>query len=150
MQNSTFNFLVRFLLLISTALSAHSAFASPLSSLLTNNYHAEAIDDSFDINASHHLNLPALAYNKDSRSTLYASLKTLLNQNVYHSFVGIEFLTPLNKNLTAITRSTSQAINENALEKQQIIFHYIQALENSLYTQKCCYQSKLQQQNTPS
>ncbi|MCJ8296181.1 MAG: hypothetical protein MJK15_17400 [Colwellia sp.] len=146
MQNVLIQFLIKFILLLSASLSVHSALALPLSSVLASNYHAvtDSVDLTEQYNASTVLN--DFAFQQSVQSNLHLSLQTLLQQEHNYSQVSALFLAAMFAADIDIAHVNVQTLARLAYQEQLITHTYIQGRQNALYTQKSCYQAKLQSQ----
>jgi len=146
MQNILIQFLIKFILLLSASLSVHSALALPLSSVLASNYHTvtDSVDLTEQFNASTVLN--DFAFQQSVQSNLHLSLQTLLQQAHNYSQVSVLFLAALFATDIDIGQVNVQTLTRLAYQEQLITHTYIQGRQNALYTQKPCYQAKLQSQ----
>ena len=146
MQNVLIQFLIKFILLLSASLSVHSALALPLSSVLASNYHAvtDSVDLTEQYNASTVLN--DFAFQQSVQSNLHLSLQTLLQQEHNYRLVSALFLAAMFAADIDIAQVNVQTLTRLAYQEQLITHTYIQGRQNALYTQKSCYQAKLQSQ----
>ena len=146
MHNFLIQFLIKLLLLLSASLSLHSALALPLSSVLANKYYAvtDPADLAEQFNASTVLN--DFTYRKSVQSNLHLSLQTLLQQEHNYSQVSALFLAAMFAADIDIAQVNVQTLTRLAYQEQLITHTYIQGRQNALYTQKSCYQAKLQSQ----
>ncbi|WP_019026628.1 hypothetical protein [Colwellia piezophila] len=150
MQNGLIQFLIKFLLLLCASLSVHSALALPLSSVLASNYHAatDSVDLAEQFNTSTVLN--DLAYQPSVQSKLQKSLLTLLQQEHNYRLNTALFLAAMFAADIDIAQVNVQTLIRLAYQEQLITHTYIQGRQNALYTQKSCYQAKLQYQQNLS
>jgi len=144
------NVLIKFILLLSTFLSLHSALALPLSSVLANKYHA--LSNSKDLVEQVNLktSLNEFADMQTSPSKLQASLLTLLQQEHNDSLVKLLFLAEIIALDSDVELLNAQTLSQQKYLAQHTIYKSIQGIQNSLYAQKSCYQAKLQRQQKTS
>jgi hypothetical protein len=140
------NFLTKFLLLLSAFLSLHSALALPLSSVLASKYHAVA--EVTDLNSTTQTPIAFIdAYDKQApQSKLQVSLLTLLQQNDNDNLVMTLFLATINELDTVIVQYDAQSLARQSYQVQLTTHTTIQGKQNTLYTQKPCYQATSQYQ----
>ena len=154
------NFLIKFLLLLSTSLSLHSTLALPLSTALAENYQAVTQSDELagqhNTNAvlsnftSKHLTDKHFTDKQRSHSTLQKSLLTLLQQTPNDSLVYKLFISAINALDINITHVDAQSDAKQLYQEQQSVYADILGTQHTSYTQKNCYKAKLQRQQSIS
>jgi len=144
------NFLIKLLLLLSSALSLHSALALPLSSVLLNDYYTatDSVELKEQINSCTVLN--DFTTKQSVQSKLQTSLLTLLQQEHNDNRVLTLFIAAVNALDIDVSQLNAQAIIQQAYQEQLTTHNHIQAKQNALYNQKTCYQAKLQYQQNLS
>ena len=149
------NFLIKFLLLLSTSLSLHSAFALPLSTALAEDY--QAVVQSDELAGQHNTNAVLSNFTdkhftdkQRSHSTLQKSLLTLLQQTPHDSLVYKLFISAINELSLNITQVHAQSFTKQLYQEQQSVYADILGTQHTSYTQKNCYKAKLQRQHSLS
>ena len=150
MHNFLTSFLIKFLLLLSASLSLHSALAVPLSSLLANKYYAIAESTVLTNTLNNHIDSIEVHDRQTAPSKRKISLLTLLQQDDNDNLARTLFIATINELATDLVLYDAQSLARQSYQEQLTTHTHIQGTQNALYTQKPCYQAKLQYQQNLS
>lgn len=147
MQNYLTSFLTKFLLLLSAFLSLHSVLALPLSLVLASKYHAVVEAPDLTSITQKRIDFIDASDKQTVQSKLQVSLLTLLQQDDNSdNLVMTLFLATINELDTVIGQYDAQSLARQSYQVQLTTHTTIQGRQNTLYTQKPCYQAKSQYQ----
>lgn len=147
-------FYIKFLVLLSTALSVHSALAVPLFSLLNVNHPSLSL--SVDNTKQKQFFTDQIIIkegipSETSNIKLSHSLSLLLQHKSSYQFINELSLTVIlsNDNSVAFFNSWLKSTYQQAFQQQQTVYSAIQAQQNSCFQSQTSYKTE-RQKNSPS